>query len=64
MVVEFLWVLTPVWFFFYMLRWGFNEQEKIREEVRAIWRGELPGQESPEGKAMPHDMNALMWYDL
>ena len=48
MVVESLWVLMPVLFFFYMLRWGFNEQEKIREEVRAIWRGELPGHESPE----------------
>lgn len=64
MVVEFLWVLTPVFFFFYMMRWGFNEQEKIREEVRAIWRGEIPKQQTAEGEPMPHDMNALMWYDL
>ncbi len=64
MVVETLWVISPVIFFFWLLRWAFAEQEKTRECIRAIWRGEFPEQQTSEGQAMPHDMNALMWYDL
>ena len=69
MVVDFLYVFlscfVPILFFIFGIQFALRWQENTREQVRAIWRGEIRVENNSfEGEPMAQDMNALMWYDL
>lgn len=61
----FLSCFLPILMFIVGIHYVLRFQENTRERVRAIWDGEINLENNSfEGEAMPHDMNALMWYDL
>jgi len=60
---------APIVFFFILLGVCYAHHREVQAALKAIQRGQphrLRNRREAvrEGEAMPHDMNALMWYDL
>lgn len=56
---------APIIFAIILLGIHLHHYREVRLRIKALQDGLLPiPSRVPEGEAMPHDMNALMWYDI